>query len=106
MIDPFKPAPAPAPTKNAILTSAARRIEQLLKETAKKLREADAETKRLLWASEGCTGEEVIARLAELKIITPALLQDMAVVGKTYINRYWPGTIVDTVPEAKITMPG
>jgi hypothetical protein len=50
------------------------------------------------------TGEELIGALAAAGVITPEELQWSACVEKAVLNHLVPGTIVDSVPEAKITL--
>ena len=59
----------------------------------------------MIWGSEEYTGEELIAALATTGVIAPQELQWCAEVEKAVLNHLVPGTISDTVPEAKIELP-
>ena len=55
-----------------------------------------------IWANEHYTPQEIAKALGDEEM---AALQVFAVLTKTVANTVWPGTIVDTVPEATLTMP-
>lgn len=91
---PVQPVPTIQQVVAAILNTTKQQIPMRL--------QAYRRVQMLIWANPHFKGDDVVAALGEE---TYAFLQMAAVVDKTSMNYIVPGTIVDTVPEATITMP-
>ncbi len=109
---PAKPRQAKRPKATAIALQVGKIKSSLARQYASR-KDAYIEIQTAIWdgtidpdGKPEYTGEELIGALAAAGVITPQELQWSACVEKATLNHLVPRTIVDSVPEAKITLPG
>lgn len=109
MLDPFTPKPAPpvrTPTETERINSACHTIKTIIATQAVQMKANDTAIKTALYGRG--LSEKIFAKLKKDGVITEEKLQEMAIVNKTVIELFWPGTFdpSDPVPLAEIVMPG
>jgi hypothetical protein len=107
---PLKPRQAKRPKATALSLQVGK-IKQSISRLYTARKDAYVEIQTAIWdgtvdpdGKPEYTGEELVAALAAAGVISPEELQWLACVEKAVLNHLVPGTITDTVPEAKITL--
>jgi len=101
MASPFLPPPPP-PDPVPTLEQVVNAVLNTTRQAFANQKAAYMRAQSLIWASQHYSGEQIIAAIGAENA---QLVQIAAILAKTTLNYAVPGTIVDTVPEATVTMP-